>query len=114
MQAPFSRADESLPIDPAFARKTLIVVGAPIEPMMFYMHYARATRGAVLPARTRLLATGSGELVVERLDARTLRVSSASGLLSRAADMMMRSPQHDLPRGAEVTVAGMQVTIDEI
>ena len=114
-QARFDRVDASIPADASIAGKTLVLVNPPIEPLVFYMHYARAARDAIRPAHTRVLATSGGRaLTVERVDEHTLRVASDAGLLARAADMMMRSPGHDLRAGATVDVAGMQVQVERV
>jgi hypothetical protein len=115
-QRMFLRADASVPTDPAIlGGRTLVLLDPPLEPLAFYMQYQRAARGAPRPARTRVLATSGGRaLRVERIDDRTLRLSSEAGLLSRTADMMMRSPGRDLPAGAAVEVAGLRVEIERV
>jgi hypothetical protein len=112
LQASFARAAASLPHDPALAGKTLVVVDAAIEPILFYDAYERAARGEVRPARTRLLATSGGRaLTVERLDERTLRLSAERGLLDRHSDMALRMRSQ---AGDVVDVPGMHVEVERV
>jgi hypothetical protein len=114
IQKVFAMCDRSLPSDPKLVDRTTILVNAPLQPMVYYSLYARAADGRPRPDRTRLLATGSTELAIARLDRHTVRLSSDRGLLSRDVDMMMRAPDRDLLPGTTVAVDGMQVFVDEV
>jgi hypothetical protein len=114
-QRPFARADASLPADASIADKTLVLVNPPLEPLVSFTLYQRAARGALRPALTRTLGTSiARELRVERVDARTLRVSCEAGTLSRTSDMMMRSPARDLRPGARVDLPGVSVEVERV
>jgi hypothetical protein len=115
LQTRMSRAGATLPDNAALAGKTLVLVDAPLEPLVFYDGYERAAAGAPRTSPTRLLATSSGRAIhVERVDAQSLRLSSERGLLSRNADMTLRSPGRDLPAGAVVDVPGMHVQVERV
>jgi hypothetical protein len=114
VQAPFARADASLPVDASIADQTFVILPA-LEPQVFYTHYQRAARGAPRPARTRILATsGARELRLERVDERSLRVSCDKGIVARSADMMLRGPARPLGAGARVAVPGMSVEVERV
>jgi hypothetical protein len=58
-----------------------------------------------------VLAAGTSELTLDRLDAHTLRVRPARGFLENVTEHMVRSPRRPFAAGAAVELPGFTATI---
>ncbi|MBN2271288.1 MAG: hypothetical protein JXN61_11780, partial [Sedimentisphaerales bacterium] len=112
-----------------FAGKQLIVVNAPNPASFFYMPFARAYEGLLLPRAIRVLAPAFAELEVTRLDDNTLKVRAKYGNLltckpERILDMdvvymleaisSVRSNGNGLNKGEKVVLPEMSAEIVEL
>ncbi len=109
-----SLADRTLPRDPAVARKTVVLVNPPADAFAGYVMMKRAATGVVRPGRLRWLATGASDMVVERLDTRSLRVELKDGFLSLASERMQRSSGNPMLVGYTVSLSGMTVRVTKV
>ena len=66
------------------------------------------------PAGQYWLATGESELLLERIDARTLRVRQRGGFLQSPGSQLLRSPYRPFARGEVVELGGLQIRIVEL
>jgi hypothetical protein len=106
------RLDTGIPNAPSVREQTVVVVNAPFNIMLSYLQIARAARGVPRPQHLYWLASSSSEITVERVDARSLRVSQADGFLHRPEETHYRADAHDLPAGTQLARAGMQIEIE--
>jgi hypothetical protein len=105
------RADSTVPKTPDIGALTFVYVNPPADPFASYIPIMRADAGEPRPAVQRWLATGASDVVVERLDERTLRVSPVGGFLLSPSEKMLRSPRRPLRVGEEVRLSGMSARI---
>jgi len=103
------RADAGIPRDPA---KTVIVVAAPSDALAAYTPIMRESRHEPRPARMYWLATATTEVTVERVDARTLRVTPTGGFLRYEVDRMMRARPFAV--GDRISLVGLAIEIESI
>jgi len=105
------RADGSVPKSQNISALTFVYVNPPADPFASYIPIMRADAGEPRPAMQRWLATGASDVVVERLDDRTLRVSPVGGFLQSPSEKMLRSPRRPLRVGEQVHLTGMTARI---
>jgi hypothetical protein len=106
------RADAGIPHDPSIAEKTVIITAAPSDALAGYIPVMRVSRGQPRPAHIYWLSTATTAVTIERVDARTLRVTADDGMLRFEVDQMMRSPRA-LPFkvGDRVALSGVTIEI---
>lgn len=109
-----SRADRGVPESQELAAQTVVVLNAPFDVMISYLQVAREARGAHRPSHLYWLATASSELLIERVDARTLRVRPARGFLYSAPERHYRGDPEALGLGARVALSEMTVRVSEV
>ena len=105
------RLDAALPRTAAVRQQTAVVLNAPFNIMLNYIQIARALRGVPRPAHLYWLTTASSETQVTRTAPNVLRVTQQAGFLRRPEDTHYRASLHDLPVGARVQRAGMQIEV---
>jgi hypothetical protein len=109
------RADAGIPRDAAITQQTVVIVSAPSDALAGYVPLMRASRGEPRPAHLYWLATATTAVTLERVDARTLRILPADGLLRYEIDRMVRSPRsRPFAVGDRVTLVGVTMTIEAI
>ncbi|MBX3181263.1 MAG: hypothetical protein KIT72_14705 [Polyangiaceae bacterium] len=92
---------------------TLLVMNA-YDLSLSSLGYARAAKGHALPRSVWLLTSSPEAVVVERVDARTLRLSTPRGtMLSDPAPFLFRSIDAPLRKGDQVTLPDFEVTVEE-
>jgi hypothetical protein len=104
-------ADHSVPATADVVDKTVVLVNPPSDAHAGYIAFRRAADRVPRPARIRWLATSLTEVSVERLDARTLRVTQAGGFQQAQSEQLLRSPRHPLRVGELVELDGFSVEI---
>jgi hypothetical protein len=106
------RADESIAHGAEAAEKTVVLLNPPFAPFAVYFLPFRAAHGVTLPEHFRWLATGESELTIERLDARTLKITPATGFLSTSSQRMFRRAERGFKLGETVKLSDVtfQVT----
>jgi hypothetical protein len=109
------RADAGVPSDPGIAGKTVILAAAPSDALAGYIPLMRASRGQPRPAHLYWLATASTAVTLERLDARTLRVTPEGGFLRYEVDQMVRSPRvRPFAAGDTVPLSGLTIEVEAV
>ena len=103
------RADAGIPRD---ATKTVIAVAAPSDALAAYTPIMREARHELRPARVYWLATATTDVTVERVDARTLRVTPTGGFLRYEVDRMMRARPFAV--GDTIPLIGLAIEIEAI
>jgi hypothetical protein len=107
-------ADRSLPAGPEIAGRTLVLVNPPGDLLAGYIPLERAARRQPHAAVQRVLASGTSEVTIARLDASTLRVRPARGFLENVTEHMVRSPRRPLAAGAVVELPGFTATVKSL
>lgn len=131
----FDQAVASLPEDQALVEQDLVLVSAPSSFIVGYGILRRASEGATLPRRLRLLTSSIHGVEVERLDARTLVLRPAGGLLLppgsgrqmglevppvdvryffQVLDLLFRDEEPPFQVGDEVQLKGLDIRVTEV
>ncbi len=107
-------ANDSVPKTPEISEKTVVFVNPPADPFVGFLPFIRADLGEPLVGTQRWLATGSTEVLVERLDEHTLRVRPKDGFLLSPSEQLLRSPRRPLEKNQRIELEGMTVEITEV
>jgi len=105
------RADKSLPETPDITRQTFVYVNPPGDALASYVPIMRADEGRPFPAKQRWLGVGNTDLILERLDERSLRVEQIGGFVATPSERMLRGKKNAFKQGDIVTLTGMRVRI---
>jgi hypothetical protein len=108
------RADATIPDDPGVAARTVILLNPPGDAFGAYVTARRVASHRPRPKRLRWLATGASPLTLERVDARTLRVTPVGGFYSRLSERMLRSLTRPFLVGELVSLNGLTVEIESL
>jgi len=109
------RADAGIPHDSSIANKTVIITAAPSDALAGYVPVMRVSRGQPRPAHLFWLSTATTAVTIERVDARTLRVTADDGMLRYEVDQMMRSPRaRPFAVGDRVELPGLTIEVQAI
>lgn len=87
------RAERSVPDDASIRDAWLVLVNPPAVPLAAYVPIQRAATGAMRAPRQTWLATSATELVVDRIDARTLALRPRGGYLLDPGSLLLRDPR---------------------
>ncbi len=109
---PLRRAGASLPLW-ALDDGLVVLVNPPSMVFVSYMVILRASEGHPLPP-TRLLATGTGDVAVTRVDERTVRVRPDGGFIPSVSERMLRRADRTFVRGQRIHVDGLDVDVTEV
>lgn len=107
-------ANDSVPKTPDISNKTVVAINPPADPFIAFLPFMRADAGEPLVGTQRWLATGATDVLVERIDARTLRVRPDSGFLLSPSEQLFRSPRRPFAKNERVELRGMTVEITEL
>ena len=105
---PLVRADESLPMTPDTAGRTVVLVNPPADFFAGYLGFRRAAFGEPRPT-FRWLASTQESVAVTREDEHTLRVTPHGGFMAQISEYMLRS--RPLPDHAHIDLPGMHVDV---
>jgi hypothetical protein len=108
------RADASISRKPEIAHKTLILLNPPLSPLGIFFPLYRQAQGIRLPHSYRFLATGESDLLVERLDERSVRLRPERGFLFSSTQRVFRHPDRPFRRGDVVALSDMRVEVTEL
>jgi hypothetical protein len=108
------RAPDSLPRGPGVRDKTIVVVNSPGDPFFGYLLMSQISRHLERPKHLRWLATGLSAVKLERLDARTLRISPEGGFLQFEMDRMLRDASDSFHAGDVVALTDLTLTIERV
>lgn len=106
-----STGTDSIPMDPAVVDKTVVLVSSPADPIGAYVPLMRESRGEPRPGRIRWLATGRGEVRVDRVDRRTLRIEPRDGFVAHEMDYMLHDPARRFAVGERVRLSGLDIQV---
>lgn len=84
------RHARGLPDDPRLASQRLVIVNAPDAAFASYITIVREERGQVVPAKLLVMGVGVRPLELERLDDRTVTLTSQAGLVGDSTDRLTR------------------------
>jgi len=101
------RADAGIP-----AHGNVIIAAAPNEAFASYITIMRLSRNQPHPDHLYWLATATTPVTLERVDARTLRVTPEGGYLRYEVDRMMRS--RPFAKGDRIPLTGLTIEIESI
>jgi hypothetical protein len=90
----------------------VIIAGAPSELLTSYVQYMRLSRREPRPDHLYWLATLTTAVTLERLDARTLRVTPEGGYLRYKVDRLMRVRPFTL--GERIALTGLEIEIESL
>jgi hypothetical protein len=107
-------ADRSIPRGPEIQRETLIMVNPPLSALALYFPILRGAMNRPLPGHFRALATSEADLVIERVDANSLKLRPEGGFLANLAQRVFRSADRRLPRGARVRLSDMEFEVTQL
>lgn len=116
VRAAIERGDRGVPSDPSIASKVVVYLNPPADPFASYIPITRAALGIPRPLGQRWLSTGAGsEVLVERLDERTLRVKPAGGLLTLPSERLFRNTKHHPFRAGDVVdLPESRITVTQV
>jgi hypothetical protein len=112
------RADKTIPSDPGVTQREVVLINPPVDPMPIYFAGFRQAQGIPRPHYLRWLALGVSEIVVSRLDDKTLNIHPTEGYLSNSSQWMLRDRSRpsrvgDTVELADSTFVVMSVTNDQ-
>lgn len=110
----FDRAAAGIPTDPGIEAKTLVFVNPPHLPFATYPAVERSALHIPRPQTIHTLATSTTPLTLERLDARSLRVSPRGGFLLNPSSRLSRSERRPFHVGQEIVQRDMHVRVREV
>ncbi|HET6333299.1 MAG TPA: hypothetical protein VFG30_08805 [Polyangiales bacterium] len=108
------RAGAGIPSDPSIASKTLVFVNPPHLPFASYPAIERAALHVPRPHAWHVLGTATTPLRLQRIDARTLRVSPLGGFLQNPSSRLSRSELRPFAVGQDIPQGDMNVRVREI
>jgi hypothetical protein len=105
------RTDSGVPRDADITDKTLVWVNPPLLPYAGYLPIERAALGLPFARRQHVLASGTSDIELTRLDDHTLRVRPRAGFLIDPVSKMLWSKDRPFHVGERVVQADMTVTV---
>jgi hypothetical protein len=114
MESYIGRAERSIPESDDIANKTVVLLNPPSDEFGIYMAHHRIVRGGVMPEHIRWIANGDTDLLLTRVDERTLRVRPTLGFLPPGALWTLRTPKYRSHVGDTVNLQGTSFTISEV
>lgn len=109
------RADAGIPRDADIANRTVIIAATPSDALCGYIPIMRQSRHQPRPAHLYWLATSTTAVTLERLDARTLRVTPDDGFLRYEIDQMVRSPKtRPFAPGDRIELTNLTIEIETV
>jgi len=103
------RADAGLPRD---ATRTVIIASTPSDALVGYIPIMRTARHQVRPPHLYWLSTATTSVMLERVDATTLRVVPDEGFLRYEIDQMTR--RRPFAVGERITLTNLEIEIETI
>jgi hypothetical protein len=98
----------------AHGQKTVVLLNPPLAIFPVYLPTFRAAHRIDLPKHLRWLTTGESELRIERLDARTLKVTPAKGFLSSSIQRMFRRAERSFKPGEIVKLSDVSFQVTRL
>jgi hypothetical protein len=108
------RADKTIPSDPGVTQREVVLINPPVDPMPIYFAGFRQAQGIPRPHYLRWLALGVSEIVVSRLDDKTLNIHPTEGYLSNSSQWMLRDRSRPSRVGDTVELADSTFVVKSI
>ena len=103
-------SDESWPSN--IDGKTVIFVNPPMDPSIGYAQLARFAQERSTAEHTHWLTTGNTEIIVSRIDEKTLVLTQENGMLSSPTEQLLRINPFFV--GERISLSGFEVEIEAI
>ncbi len=107
-------ADRGVPSSADVRARTVVYVNPPSDPLVCFAPFMRAALGIPRPRAQRALATGTGALSVNRVDARTLSIESKAGYVAAPTERMYRSKHKPFAAGDRFVLPGLVATVTSV
>lgn len=104
----------SIPADPSITDKTVVLVNSPADPIGAYVQLTRESRGEPRPRHLRWLSTGRSDVLLERLDAHTLRVRPDDGFVAHEMDHMLHDPSRRFAVGERIELSDLTIEVESL
>ena len=101
----------NMPSAPDLTGKSIIIINPPSGFLAGYFPMIRSTYTQSVPAYTRVLASGIGDLDIFRNDEHTLEIQSQRGFFQFPYDQFFRGPHHPMKVGQYVELPAMSIEI---
>jgi hypothetical protein len=100
-----------MPLGPAIAQQTLVIVNAPSPVHAGYTGFRQFDRGKPIPGHIRVLAPAIPSVAIRRLDTHTLEIRPASGYIDWVLDKVFRGERRPMALGEDVKLTGMTARV---
>jgi hypothetical protein len=114
IRAMISLADDTIPRTADILGKTVILLDPPNDIFGAFIPAMRNVLGVPRPARFRILAGGTAETKVLRVDANSLRITPAHGFFEPETARLLRGAQDPFLPGEKIAVSGLEITIEAV
>jgi hypothetical protein len=111
MMAPM---DTAIPRDAINENRTLVAAWLDSEGWLAFTWSKRVALGIPKPSRARILALSLGKVTVTRVNANTLRISAAQGLLDSPAHHLIRGNSRPFQLGESIQLSDMTASVVEL
>ncbi len=101
----------SISADYQYSKQSVIMINPPSVLFTSYMSAVRIIYGLPIPAHTWVLASGSGSMLLSRLDKFTIEIDLEGGFMAADFDRIYRDSSHPLKKGEQVELSGMMATV---
>ncbi len=92
-------------------RSTVILINPPVPFFAGHGLILLASENAPLPTRTLMMATGSDDILLQRVGDQSLLVRSANGFISGPMDSLFRSTASPFEVGEHITLSGVTIIV---
>jgi hypothetical protein len=107
-------ADRGVPSSADVRGRTVVYVNPPSDALVCFAPFMRAALGIPRPRAQRALATGTGALKVQRLDARTLSIESKAGYVAAPTERMFRNKNKPFAAGDRFVLPGLAAVVTTV
>ena len=108
------RSHDSISDAASIEAKTLVFMGSPSEATVSWLHFERESKGIPRPKALRYLVNNFEGVTYERVDSRTLLMSSPLGVGALSQERMTRGGPDGLEVGTEVVMRDLRVEVEAV
>jgi hypothetical protein len=105
------RAQRGIPRGPEIRSRSVVIVNAPFDILVSYIQVEREAAGTPRPEHLYWLATASSPLTLTTVDANSVRMRPARGLLLTGLERHYRGDPRALGRGTSVSLSQMRASV---
>jgi hypothetical protein len=114
IRALIALADDTIPRTPDIVDKTVILLDPPNDIFGAFVPAMRNVLGVPRPNRFRILAGGTSETDVQRVDARSIRITPAHGFFEPEIARLLRGAQDPFLPGEKISISGLEIVIESV